>query len=98
MAVTQPSGQSKLDVTFQSFRAKVVDRYDFNYSEHLTVPNPDHDSNDPTAVCPAKDRITVYHSNARRMEDANLAAPYDLESAAWDVTDPAISGPGQVTL
>ncbi len=98
VSVSQASGGNELDVTFQQFQAKVVDRYDFNYTERLTVPNPDHGSTSPGAVCPGCDRITVYHSNARRMEDAHLAAPYDLESVAWDVSDPTIAGPGRVTL
>jgi hypothetical protein len=98
VSVSQARGGNELDVTFQRFQAKVVDRYDWEYTEHLTVPNPDHGSTSPGAVCPGRDRITVYHSNARRMEDAHLAAPYALESVAWDVSDPTIAGPGRVTL
>jgi hypothetical protein len=98
VSVSQARGGNELDVTFQRFQAKVVDRYDFNYTERLTVPNPDQGSTSPGAVCPGRDRITVYHSNARRMEDAHLAAPYALESVAWDVSDPTIAGPGRVSL
>ncbi len=66
--------------------------------EYKTLPDPDYQSSEPFAVCPRLDRIKVYHRNARRMEQAGLAAPYDLESQTWDVTDPNISGPGQLTL
>ncbi|HHJ15890.1 MAG TPA: hypothetical protein ENJ80_04245 [Gammaproteobacteria bacterium] len=45
---------SHLDVTFTRFTAKVVDTYDFNYSEHITVPNSDHNSTSPDAVCPGR--------------------------------------------
>jgi hypothetical protein len=69
-----------LDITFSRFSAKVVDVYDFNYSEHITVPNPDFNSTAPNAVCPALDQTVVYHTNARRMEEAGLAAPFSLES------------------
>jgi len=95
--VTHSGGQ--LDVTFTRFTAKVVDRYDFNYSEHINVPNPDYISTSPDAVCPRRDRIVVYHTNARRMEQAGLAAPYPLESNSWDLMSVAsLSGPGRVTL
>jgi hypothetical protein len=88
-----------LDVTFTRFVAKVVDVYDFNYSEHITVPNPDHNSTSPDAVCPGRDRIVVFHTNARRMEQAGLAAPYPLESNLWNLmSDRSLSGPGRVTL
>jgi hypothetical protein len=91
--------KNQLDVTFSRFTAKAVDFYDFNYSEHIKVPNPDHKSNRPNAVCPGLDRIVVYHTNARRMEQAGLAAPYPLESNTWDVMPvKSLSGPGRVSL
>lgn len=90
---------SHLDVTFTRFTAKIIDRYDFNYSEHITVPNPDFNSTNPNAVCPRRSRITVYHTNARRMEQANLATPYPLESNTWNLMSAVnVSGPGRVTL
>lgn len=95
--VTHSGGH--LDVSFTRFMAKIVDIYDFNYSEHISVPNPDYNSTDSYAVCPRRDRIVVYHTNARRMEQAGLAAPYSLESTPWDLmSDPSLSGPGRVTL
>ena len=90
---------SHLDVRFTQFSAKVVDVYDFNYSEHISVPNPDHNSTRTDAVCPSRDRIVVYHTNARRMEQANLAAPYPLESNQWNLMAvQSLSGPGRVNL
>ncbi len=88
-----------LDVSFTRFSASVVDTYDFNYSEHITVPNPDLRSTIPNAVCPSKDRIVVFHTNARRMEHANLAAAFPLESNLWDLMSvTSLTGPGRVTL
>jgi len=98
VSVNQPQGADYLDVTFREFRAKTIDDYDFNFQEYLTLPNPDHGSTSPLAVCPKKETIRVYHTNARRMENAGLAAPYHLESAAWDVKMPRVIGPGRVTL
>ena len=95
--VVQPSGKNHLEVTFKKFEAKVIDRYDFNFSEHITVPNPDFKSSKPGAVCPQNKSMTVYHRNARRMEQAGLAAPYDLETKAWNVGG-SISAPGHVKL
>lgn len=95
--VTHTGGH--LDVSFTRFTAKIVDIYDFNYSEHITVPNPDYNSTSSNAVCPRRDRIVVYHTNARRMEQAGLAAPYSLESTPWNLMSvPSLSGPGRVTL
>ncbi len=95
--VVHPGGDH-LDVTFTRFIAKVVDVYDFNYDEHITVPNPDYQSTAAGAVCPGRDKIRVYHTNARRMENASLAAVYPLESDAWTITDRTITGPGRVDL
>jgi hypothetical protein len=77
-------------VSFQSFEAEVIDRYDFDYSEHLTVPNPDFGSKAPGAVSPSSKSIVVYHRNAKRLEDAGRAAPYDVRSKRWAVGDAAL--------
>jgi len=99
VTVNVTHSSNHLNVTFTRFTAKVVDTYDFNYSEHITVPNPDYNSTSSNAICPRRDRIVVYHTNARRMEQANLAAPYPLESNAWDLMSvSSLSAPGRVTL
>jgi hypothetical protein len=88
------------NINFSFFEARVVDRYDWDYSEHLTVPNPDY--NNPSGVAnpvsPSTDKVVVYHSNAQRIEKAGLAAPYDIVSKPWTITDLAISGPASVNF
>jgi hypothetical protein len=74
----------------------VNDRYDWDYSEHFTVPNPDFGRAQPDSVQPHDRTLTVYHSNARRLEAANLAAPYDVSSLPWVVTDTALRAPAEV--
>lgn len=99
VTVNVTNSGAHLDVTFSRFTAKVVDVYDFNYSEHITVPNPDHNSSSPNAVCPERDRMVIYHTNARRMEQAGLAAPFSLESAAWELMSvTSLSRSGRVSL
>ncbi len=93
------SGTRKGDlvtVKFDVWECKALDRYDFNFSEHLTVVNPDFGSKDKNAIRPDLQKIKVYHKNAKRMEDANLAAPYDLEVGPWAVTDNTVTGEAPV--
>ncbi|MDH5179041.1 MAG: hypothetical protein OEZ39_16605 [Gammaproteobacteria bacterium] len=79
-----------IQVKFTSWKCRVLDTYDWNYNEYFTVPNPDFGSKDKNAVRPQDKSIRVYHSNAKRLEDANLAAPYKIESAPWPVTNAAL--------
>ena len=83
-------------VSFQSFEAEVIDRYDFDYSEHLTVPNPDFGSTAPGAVAPTAKSIVVYHRNAKRLEDAGRAAPFDVRSTRWSVGHAALRATTEV--
>jgi hypothetical protein len=83
-------------VTFLTWTARVEDRYDWDYDEHLTMPNPDYNSKLPGAVRPQDDKIRVYHKNAKRLEDAGLASPYDVESEEWTINDAKITGPATV--
>lgn len=78
----QASGAA-VAITFNSWQSHVSDRYDFDYDEHLTLPNPDHGSTRPDAVRPGDRQIRVYHRNAQRMVQAGLAAPFDLRSRRW---------------
>jgi hypothetical protein len=96
--VTGAPQQNNRDVivTFNSWSARVEDRYDWDYSEHLTMPNPDFGSTQPDAVRPQDQTLTVYHKNAKRLEDAGLAAPYDVESEPWTVNDAKITAPATV--
>lgn len=91
-----PPTANPVNVVFSRFETQVNDVYDWDYSEHLTVPNPDFESSTPDAIEPKSKTVRVYHKNAQRIEVANLAAPYKLTSKFWAVTDPSISGPGKV--
>lgn len=86
----------KVRVTFQSFTAYAHDVYDWNYAEHLSVPNPDFGSKDPSAVAPGSKTVVVYHKNAKRIEDAGLAAPYSFKTNAWQITDASLVAPADV--
>jgi hypothetical protein len=77
-------------VNIHWWSAHITDRYDWNYREHFTVPNPDHGSTDADAVRPGDRQLTVEHINAKRLEDAGLAAPYDIRSHHWHVLDPLL--------
>lgn len=88
---------SKVKVTFTNWSVTIHDRYDWNYDEYLTMPNPDFGSRAAGAVRPGDQQLTVYHSNAKRLEDAKLAAPYDVTATPWVVRNPAIAGTGLVS-
>jgi len=62
----------------------------------LTVPNPDYNSKSPDAIAPNSKKLVVYHSNAKRLEDARLAAPYDLQSKWWKITNLSVCGPADI--
>jgi hypothetical protein len=88
--------QRKVRITFQSFTANAHDVYDWNYSEHLKVPNPDFGSTAQGAVSPKSKTVIVYHKHAKRIEDAGLAAPYRFRTTPWSVLDAAIVAPAEV--
>ncbi|NJM52140.1 MAG: hypothetical protein HC846_01355 [Blastocatellia bacterium] len=98
ISLTNTTPGSANNVVFNSFETQVIDRYDWDYNEHLTVPNPDFGSKSPNAILPASKTVKVYHRNAERVEKAGLAAPYDLKSKPWAITDTAITGPATVNL
>jgi len=87
---------TNLSIIFMDFTAQAIDRYDWDYSEHLTVPNPDFDSKKAGAVVPKQDTVVIYHRNAQRLEDARLAAPFNLQTKRWRITDPKLAGPAVV--
>lgn len=87
-----------VDVTFRSWSAQGLDTYDFNFNEHLTMPNPDYGSTSPDAIEPEKRSFRVYHTNAQRMEKAGLAAPYKVVVGPWTVSSTALLGPASVTV
>ena len=90
--------KTRRTVRFLSFEAEVSDTYDWDYSEHLTVPNPDYQSKVPGAIEPGSKSIVVYHSNAKRIEDAGLAAPYAFRTRRWVITRPDLTAPAGVRV
>lgn len=82
----------RVQVSIHWWMAYITDRYDWDYSEHFTVPNPDFNSHAGDAVRPRDRQLTVYHSNARRIERAGLAAPYNIRSNHWHVTGQLLTG------
>jgi hypothetical protein len=97
-SVSRSSNSKIYDVTFDSWKCKAVDYYHWNPAKHITVPNPDFGSKEPGAVRPGDKEITVYHSNAIRVEKAGLAAPFHDESEPWDEKDVSVMGPAQVNV
>jgi hypothetical protein len=89
-------GPQMVRINFQAFTTEARDVYDWNYSEHLTVPNPDFGSAKPGAVARESQTVVVYHRNAKRIEDAGLAAPYRFTTKAWTVTNVAITASAEV--
>lgn len=83
-------------IQFRSWTCSASDRYDWNYAEHFTVANPDYQSQAPDAVRPQDQTLTVFHSNAKRLEVAAKAAPFDVVLRPWTVADPRITGPANV--
>jgi hypothetical protein len=73
----------KVRVHFQTFETYAWDVYDWNYSEHLTVPNPDFGRTAKGSVEPGSKTVVVYHRHAKRIEDAGHAAPYRFKTNAW---------------
>jgi hypothetical protein len=92
----QRQSGGRVRVTFQRWTARARDTYDFDFSEHLTVPNPDYQSTASDAVRPQDETLTVYHRNAERLERANLAAPFVAESREWTVSDARLTSPADV--
>lgn len=75
----------RVQVRITWWMAHITDRYDWDYGEHFTVPNPDFGRTEPDAVRPRDRELTVYHRNAQRLERAGLAAPYNVRSSSWHV-------------
>ena len=98
-SIVSVSGQREGDfiaLRFDRWQCAAIDRYDWNYDEYLTMPNPDFGRSAPGSVRPDLRTFRVYHKNAKRLEEAQLAAPFDLQVGLWSVTDPEIVGPARV--
>jgi hypothetical protein len=89
--------ERKARVQFSFWQCEITDTYDFEYSERLSFDNPDYlKYHDPNAVQPQSKRLRVYHTNAKRLEDAELACPFEIQSNPWIVQDPTIIGPAEI--
>ncbi len=89
-------GGGKATLIFKKFQARAIDRYDWDAAKHLTMPNPDYGVHAPWAIRPDLQQIVVFHANAKRIERDGLAAPYDLETTPWDITDRAMLAPAVI--
>lgn len=89
---------SSASIRFILWKCHILDRYDWNYNERLTMPNPDFGQTGQHAIRPTDRFLTVYHRNAKRLEDARLAAPYDIRSSPWDMLNREIKAPARLEL
>jgi hypothetical protein len=87
----------KINIQFKSWQCEINDTYDFNYNEYFTPPNPDFGRHDlKEAVQPEIRSFRVYHKNAKRLEDNNLACPYKIKSYPWNLNAPNITSPAEI--
>jgi hypothetical protein len=94
VSAVKMSNSRMYNVKFERWTCKASDEYHWDPKKHITVPNPDYGSKDKWAVAPGEKKITVYHSNALRVEKAGLALPFHNESEPWDETaDLTVIGP-----
>lgn len=96
VAGEQTAGSTRVRIKFISFDSYAWDTYDWDYSEHLTVPNPDFGSRLPNAVAPEEKSIVVFHTNAKRLEDALMAAPYRFHTKPWRILDGSLVATAEV--
>ena len=91
------SSNGRVKIEFKNWQCEVMDRYDFDYAEYFTPPNPDFGKTQIKGAVRPQDRsFRVYHKNAKRLEDANLACPYNIKSYRWQVIDTGIAGPAEI--
>jgi len=88
---SREGNSSKVEIRFREWFASIEDKYHWKTSVGLTVPNPDFKSTDTKAVRPKDDRLLVHHTNARRLENAGLAAPFTAIIRPWYVNDSEIT-------
>ncbi|MCW2807182.1 MAG: hypothetical protein JWQ93_1137 [Marmoricola sp.] len=50
-----------------------MQRADWDYSEHLTVPNPDYRA--VKRIATTEENIRIYHTDKQKMEDAGWPGP-----------------------
>jgi hypothetical protein len=96
VSATKIPNSTMYTVKFERWTCRASDEYHWNPEKHISVPNPDYGSKDKAAVAPGEEYVTVYHSNAIRVEDAGLAKPFHNESEPWEESDLTIVGPATV--
>jgi hypothetical protein len=74
---------NKVKITFVDWACSGQDLYDFSKVKGLTLPNPDYKKTFSGAVRPDDISIKIYHTNAIRLENAGLAAPYKVVIKNW---------------
>jgi hypothetical protein len=89
---------SLIEVRFKEWFASITDNYHWNPQKSLTMPNPDYESKDPKAVRPKDKTLLVYHSNAKRLENAGMAAPFKVRINPWRVNDARITQPAKINM
>ncbi len=86
-----------INIQFKNWECEITDTYDFDYNKHFTPGNPDFGKHHlKWAVRPQDKRLTVYHRNAKRLEDAKLACPYKIKSYRWRVSGYGIADPAEI--
>jgi len=98
VSATKPLSSKMYNIKFDRWTCKASDEYHWNPAKHITVPNPDYGSKDKNAIAPAERNITVYHSNAIRLEAAGLAKAFHNESEPWTENDLTVVGPAMLSL
>lgn len=96
--LAQTATDNRHTIVFSSWHSSGTDRYDWDYSERLTVVNPDYKSQLPNAIRPQDKTLTVFHSNAKRLEDSGQAAPYDVVLRPWAVTDARVTAQAEIDI
>ncbi|MCL2589788.1 MAG: hypothetical protein FWD67_02625 [Betaproteobacteria bacterium] len=91
VVVSPIPNSSFVNVRFKEWYVSITDDYHWDPEKGLTVPNPDYQSKDPKAVKPDLEIMPVHHSNAKRVEDAGMAAPFKVEIKPWQINDAGIT-------
>lgn len=86
----------KVKITFQHWKCRGSDLYDFAKVKGLKLPNPDYRKDFQGAVQPKDKIIRIHHANAIRLQKAGLAAPYKIVIKDWIPQDAALTQPAEV--
>src|SRR5262249_15850271 len=99
VSVAKTASPGKYTAKFESWVCKAYDEYHWDPSKHIPVLNRDYGSKKRGAVAPNQKEITVYHSNAARVEASGLAKPFHNESEPWgETTDLTIIGSDIISI